>query len=127
MPIDTTLACNVHDDDDVVDDNYEDSDEELRAYYDEEWEYDHMPYVSWGVPANYDDSDDEELGFWYDEEWMQYHYMTYVGGKLPASLFNLEGKPLLIGGRSIFAAPVSLFDCDEGLLLIGGKYLRVLY
>ena len=73
------------------------------------------------MPANYDDSDDEELGFWYDEEWMQYHYMTYVGGKLPASLFNLEGKALLIGGRSIFAAPVSLFDCDEGLLLIGGK------
>ena len=86
-----------------------------------------MPYVSGGVPANYDVSDDEELGFWYDEEWIQYPYMTYVRERLPASLFDLEEEPLVIGGRSIFApcvaagAPASLFDCDEGPLLIGGK------
>ena len=99
MPTGRTLAFNVLDNDDDVDDNSEYSDEELRALYDEGWaEHDHVLYVSGGLPASSFDSEEEPL---------------FIGGKSifalcidgGASTFFLdsEEEPLLIGGRSIFA------------------------
>ena len=98
MPTDNTPASHDDDNDDVDGCSKDWEDEDLRPWYDGEWErHDHMPYVSGGATASFMDS--EEPLFVGGKS----IFALCVGGGTPTSLFDLEGEPLLIGGRSIFA------------------------
>ena len=78
------------------------------------------------IDDNDDDDYDEELRAYYDGEWGD-DFVPYVSGGLPASFFDSEEEPLMIGGKSIFVmhdgggAPDFFLDVEDEPLLIGGE------
>ena len=120
MPIDRIPAGN-HLKHDHIDDEVDSDDEDLIAWYNEEWaEQDHIPYISGGFPAFIDSVDDPLF--------VGGHciFVPRVSGGSP-SFVDLVEDPLFVGGKSIFAlcagggTPASLLDTEEEPLLVGGS------